>query len=263
MQTCEDTLQSVPGGQREKPGDISKHEHEFCSSTVPHMVFQISSGYANFFSFHIIIPFFLGCILYGWRRMRMRSSHPSDPSHGNSEVHGKCRICRPTVASGGVALRVIYSIRLSQPPSAISLFSLPLAFHSSSYRASCHLISASDTSGSRPRKVKPHPLGSSVSSGHFAQVQLLWISNSPGCTPRFRGTMASTSRPEPMNASPHHPKVRVTCKLSDPLYVAGGFVAGKMEVECRTDKGLGLGVIMVELFAIEGIADPRASIPVR
>ena len=55
-----------------------------------------------------------------------------------------------------------------------------------------------------------------------------------------------------MNASPHHPKVKVTCKLSDPLYVAGGFVAGKMEVECRTDKGLGLGVIMVELFAIEG-----------
>jgi hypothetical protein len=55
-----------------------------------------------------------------------------------------------------------------------------------------------------------------------------------------------------MNASPHHSKVRVSCKLSDPLYVAGGFVAGKMEVECRTDKGLGLGVIMVELLAIEG-----------
>ena len=55
-----------------------------------------------------------------------------------------------------------------------------------------------------------------------------------------------------MNASPHHPKVRVACKLSDPLYVAGGFIAGKMEVECRTDKGLGLGVIMVELFAVEG-----------
>ena len=64
--------------------------------------------------------------------------------------------------------------------------------------------------------------------------------------------MASTSRPEPMNASPNHPKVRVTCKLSDPLYVAGDFVAGKMEVECRTDKGLGLGVIMVDLFAVEG-----------
>ena len=55
-----------------------------------------------------------------------------------------------------------------------------------------------------------------------------------------------------MNASPHHPKVKVTCILSDPLYVAGGLVAGKVEVECRTEKGLGLGVIMVELFAIEG-----------
>ena len=55
-----------------------------------------------------------------------------------------------------------------------------------------------------------------------------------------------------MNASPHHPKVKVSCKLSDPLYVAGGFVAGKMEVECRTDKGLGLGVMMAELSAIEG-----------
>lgn len=55
-----------------------------------------------------------------------------------------------------------------------------------------------------------------------------------------------------MNASPYHSKVKVSCKLSDPLYVAGGFVAGKMEVECRTDKGLGLGVIMVELSAIEG-----------
>ncbi|KAF9650174.1 hypothetical protein BDM02DRAFT_3154949 [Thelephora ganbajun] len=63
--------------------------------------------------------------------------------------------------------------------------------------------------------------------------------------------MASTSRPEPMNASPHHPKVKVTCKLSDPLYVAGSSIAGKVEVECRTDKGLGLGIIMVELFAIE------------
>lgn len=56
-----------------------------------------------------------------------------------------------------------------------------------------------------------------------------------------------------MNASTNHPKVKVSCVLSDPLYVAGGLVAGKMEVECRTDKGLGLSVIMVELFAIEGL----------
>ena len=62
-----------------------------------------------------------------------------------------------------------------------------------------------------------------------------------------------------MNASPHHPKVRVTCTLSDPLYVAGGFIAGKMEVECRTDKGLGLGVIMAELSAVEGLYYHRPS----
>lgn len=55
-----------------------------------------------------------------------------------------------------------------------------------------------------------------------------------------------------MNASPHHPKVKVTCILSDPRYVAGDFVAGKMEVECKTDKGLGIGVIIAELTAIEG-----------
>jgi len=67
-----------------------------------------------------------------------------------------------------------------------------------------------------------------------------------------------------MNASPYHPKVKVTCKLSDPRYVAGDFVAGKMEVECKTDKGLGLGVIMVELTAIEGssIPYPRISVSI-
>ena len=67
--------------------------------------------------------------------------------------------------------------------------------------------------------------------------------------------MASQSRPEPMNASPHHPKVRVTLRLGEPLSVAGGFVTGKMEMECKADKGLGIGMIMVELFAIEGESD--------
>ncbi|TFY83918.1 hypothetical protein EWM64_g96 [Hericium alpestre] len=63
--------------------------------------------------------------------------------------------------------------------------------------------------------------------------------------------MALQSRPEPMNASPYHPKVKVSLTTSDKLYVAGGAVTGKMEVECRADKGLGLGIIMVELYAIE------------
>ncbi|KAF6759747.1 hypothetical protein DFP72DRAFT_884047 [Ephemerocybe angulata] len=55
--------------------------------------------------------------------------------------------------------------------------------------------------------------------------------------------------PEPMNASPHHSKVKVSITLADRMFVAGGFIAGKVEMECRADKGLGIGVIMVELFA--------------
>ncbi|CAL1715767.1 unnamed protein product [Somion occarium] len=54
-----------------------------------------------------------------------------------------------------------------------------------------------------------------------------------------------------MNASPHHPKVKVSLRLGEPLAVAGGLVTGKVEMECKADKGLGIGVIMVELFAIE------------
>lgn len=30
-------------------------------------------------------------------------------------------------------------------------------------------------------------------------------------------------------------------------------MTGKMEMECKTDKGLGIGIIMVELFAVEGL----------
>ncbi|KAA1467199.1 hypothetical protein DENSPDRAFT_926422 [Dentipellis sp. KUC8613] len=63
--------------------------------------------------------------------------------------------------------------------------------------------------------------------------------------------MAHQSRPEPMNASPHHPKVKVSLTFSDPYYLAGSAITGKMEVESRADVGLGLGIIMVELFAIE------------
>lgn len=62
----------------------------------------------------------------------------------------------------------------------------------------------------------------------------------------------SASKPEPMNATTHHSKVRTTLKFVDPLFVAGGAVSGKMEMECKPDQGLGIGVIMVELFAVEG-----------
>ncbi|KIJ14386.1 hypothetical protein PAXINDRAFT_116058 [Paxillus involutus ATCC 200175] len=67
--------------------------------------------------------------------------------------------------------------------------------------------------------------------------------------------MASQSRPEPMNASPHHSKVQVTLTLSDPVYVSGGNISGKMEVESRADLDslLGIGVVMVELYAIQEV----------
>ncbi|EGO24980.1 hypothetical protein SERLADRAFT_438574, partial [Serpula lacrymans var. lacrymans S7.9] len=67
--------------------------------------------------------------------------------------------------------------------------------------------------------------------------------------------MALQTRPEPMNASPYHSKVKVSLILSDPTFVAGSNVSGKMELECRADmdSGLGIGVIMVELFAIQEI----------
>ena len=64
----------------------------------------------------------------------------------------------------------------------------------------------------------------------------------------------SQGRPEPMNTTTHHPKVDVTLEFSDPVFAAGGEVTGKMEVESKTDKGLGLSVITVELFAVQGVS---------
>ncbi|KAG5718451.1 hypothetical protein E4T56_gene4118, partial [Termitomyces sp. T112] len=62
---------------------------------------------------------------------------------------------------------------------------------------------------------------------------------------------SAQTRPEPMNSSPHHPKVKVSMTLAHSVYVAGKFIAGKMEVECQADKGLGINVIMVELLAMQ------------
>ena len=58
--------------------------------------------------------------------------------------------------------------------------------------------------------------------------------------------------PEPMNASPFHSKVNVSLALSDQVFVAGQHVSGKIQIESRADAGLGIGVIMVELVAIQG-----------
>jgi hypothetical protein len=55
-----------------------------------------------------------------------------------------------------------------------------------------------------------------------------------------------------MNAGPHHAKLRVTAHVPSSVYVAGSDIAGKIDVECRAEKGLGLGTIMVELMAFQG-----------
>ncbi|KAF8963101.1 hypothetical protein BDZ97DRAFT_1821755 [Flammula alnicola] len=62
---------------------------------------------------------------------------------------------------------------------------------------------------------------------------------------------SSQALPEPMNSSPHHSKVKVTIALADSTFVAGAHVSGKVEMECRADRGLGIGILMIELFAIQ------------
>ncbi|KAJ3740972.1 hypothetical protein DFH05DRAFT_1580164, partial [Lentinula detonsa] len=57
--------------------------------------------------------------------------------------------------------------------------------------------------------------------------------------------------PEPMNATTHHPKVNVSLTLAEPYFVAGDYISGKMEMDCKADKGLGIGVIVIELFATQ------------
>lgn len=61
------------------------------------------------------------------------------------------------------------------------------------------------------------------------------------------------TKPEPMNAGPIHPKVKVSLVVPDSVFVAGMHVTGKMEVECRADHGLGIGIMMVELFGFQGM----------
>jgi hypothetical protein len=64
--------------------------------------------------------------------------------------------------------------------------------------------------------------------------------------------MAPLAAPEPMNATTNHSKIRVSMTLPGESVVAGRFVTGRMEVECKSDK-LGIGIVMVELFAFQGI----------
>ena len=69
---------------------------------------------------------------------------------------------------------------------------------------------------------------------------------------RMPASMTMQTMPEPMNASPFHSKVKVSLALSDPVFVAGDVISGKMEMECKADMGLGIGIMMVELFAVQG-----------
>ena len=64
----------------------------------------------------------------------------------------------------------------------------------------------------------------------------------------------SKSMPEPMNAGSHHPKIKLSITPAEVLFVAGTHVTGKLEMECRAEgeKGLGIGVVMIELFATQG-----------
>lgn len=64
---------------------------------------------------------------------------------------------------------------------------------------------------------------------------------------------------EPMNATQTHSKVRVTASLSAPVFVAGDEVSGKMEMECKADKGLGIDTMMVELVAVQGKLEIRGA----
>lgn len=56
-----------------------------------------------------------------------------------------------------------------------------------------------------------------------------------------------------MNATQTHPKVRVSVSLGSPVFVAGEEITGKMELDCRSDKGLGISIMMVELVATQGV----------
>jgi hypothetical protein len=64
--------------------------------------------------------------------------------------------------------------------------------------------------------------------------------------------MIPPGRAEPMNAVSRHSKVKVSLKFADHQFVSGENVAGRMELECKTDNGLAIGIIKVEFLAFEG-----------
>ena len=64
--------------------------------------------------------------------------------------------------------------------------------------------------------------------------------------------MAGKPTLEPMNVTSNHSKLRTTLRFADIQFIAGDVVSGKMEMECKAEKGLAVGVVKVELFGVEG-----------
>lgn len=58
---------------------------------------------------------------------------------------------------------------------------------------------------------------------------------------------------EAMNVVSNHPKLRATLRFAETLFVAGTVVTGKLEVECKAEKNLAMGVMCVELLGMEGV----------
>ncbi|QRW04019.1 arrestin [Ceratobasidium sp. AG-Ba] len=110
--------------------------------------------------------------------------------------------------------------------------------------------------GDRIRQRMPAGEQETGASRHGSSRATAWLAKFPD---RLAGARSSTmpvqepNRQELMNAGPHHAKLRVTAHVAAAVHVAGTDVAGKIDVECRAEKGLGLGTIMVELMAIQGM----------
>jgi hypothetical protein len=130
IRTCESTPQSEPGGQSEKNGgNISTVPTHGWLDLVRIGKFFVPPNFdlASRFVSPTNILFFSG------------ASCTEGDGHTPRQL--------PIVPADGELWRS--SPRASRPPSAISLFSSPSVSHPSSYRTSCHLMSAPDTPGSR------------------------------------------------------------------------------------------------------------------
>ncbi|KAK7043841.1 hypothetical protein VNI00_008006 [Paramarasmius palmivorus] len=60
--------------------------------------------------------------------------------------------------------------------------------------------------------------------------------------------------PSPMNATTHHPKTHISLTFPSTIFPASQPITGKLTLESRASQGLGLGVIMVELFGIQQLS---------